>query len=191
MNLFARSSAFPHRGALAARDAVAAEVSTARNINAAGMPAVRFIVPLFFACLLLCTCAASLCTPAPAQAKSYDVDACAIDATLGTDGTLSVVETRSYTFSGDFSLVGRVLAAPNGGACQVSEVSVTGADGVSTQLPRVDFDVQWRDEGGPASPAYAIDEENRPSTPSRTSATGRHRSPGATTTRTRLCATVT
>ena len=159
MNLFAHGSASPHRGALAARDAVTADMSMARNINAAGMPAARFTVPLFFACLLLCACTAFLCVPAPAQAKSYDVDACAIDATLGTDGTLSVVETRSYTFSGDFSLVGRVLAAPNDGACQVSEVSVTGADGASTQLPRVDFDVQWRDEGGPASPAYAIDEE--------------------------------
>ncbi len=170
MNLFARSFASPHRGAPAACGSAAAGMSTIRGINvadvstargtvAAGMPVARFTVPLFFVCLLLCACAAFLCAPASAQAKSYDVDACAIDATLGTDGTLSVVETRSYTFSGDFSLVGRVLAAPNGGTCQVSEVSVTGADGANTQLPRVDFDVQWRDEGGPASPAYAIDEE--------------------------------
>ncbi len=116
--------------------------------------------PLLFACLLLCACAAFLCAPAPAQAKSYEVDACTIDATLGGDGSLSIAETRSYNFNGDFTLVGRILDAPNGGSRQVSDVSITDASGTTTQLPRVDFDVQWRTEGGPSTPAYSIDEEN-------------------------------
>ena len=100
-------------------------------------------------------CAACLAAPAPAQAKSYEIVSDTIDATLGTDGSLSVSETRGYRFDGDFTLVGRILAAPQGGAWQVAGVSA-GTVGTLSEVP---FETGWREEGGPGGWCYSIDAE--------------------------------
>ena len=111
-----------------------------------------------FAALFLFCCAAALLLAQPAHAKSYTVDKCTMDAVVGADGSLSVVETREYDFSGDFTLVGRILDAPGGGSLNVQSVSACGSDGKTVELSPVAFQSGWRDEGGPGGWAYALDE---------------------------------
>ncbi len=81
-----------------------------------------------------------------------------MDAYVGADGSLSVVETREYDFSGDFTLVARMLDAPAGGSSSVQGVSVRGSDGKAVELSPVAFQSAWRDAGGPGGWAYALDE---------------------------------
>ena len=58
---------------------------------------------LWFALLALVSILSAVAlAPGAALARSYEVDGVVIDATVGTDGTLDVVEERSYAFAGSF-----------------------------------------------------------------------------------------
>lgn len=55
------------------------------------------------ACALAAAFVAALGSPTPALARDYEVTAVDIDATVGEDGVLSVVETRTFAFDGSFN----------------------------------------------------------------------------------------
>ncbi len=83
----------------------------------------------------------------------------AIDATVGTDGSLHVVEARTYEFTGRYTLSAIVLDPRDGGSVTVNGVSVIDEDGVETPLARVDFDTRWRTVGGAGDGHYSFDAE--------------------------------
>ncbi|MDO8915743.1 MAG: DUF2207 domain-containing protein [Coriobacteriia bacterium] len=68
-----------------------------------------------------------IASPAMALAKSFTMPSVAIDATILTDGSLAVVEKRSFEFSGDYTRVYWDLEPPAGGA--ITDVAVTGPSG--------------------------------------------------------------
>ncbi|MGI6216704.1 MAG: DUF2207 domain-containing protein, partial [Coriobacteriales bacterium] len=102
----------------------------------------------------------SAARPQEAYAKSYSCPQVSIEATVETDGSLSVSETRTFSFDGSFSAVWWVYdKLPNSDAEVVTDsVSITQA-GTTTELSPVDFQTTWRSYGGPDNSAYSYDEE--------------------------------
>lgn len=103
--------------------------------------------------LVMCACIA----PASAHAKSHTCTSDTIEATVGEDGSLHVVDARTYEFEGRYTLTGAVLDPPPGGEVIVNGVSVIDENGVTTQLVEVPFQGSWRTAGGPPSGYFAID----------------------------------
>lgn len=69
----------------------------------AGRPSSRFVPFLLMACVFAMVCCAfALAAPTVALARDYSISAVNIDATVGSDGTLSVTEDRTYVFDGSF-----------------------------------------------------------------------------------------
>ncbi len=81
-----------------------------------------------------------------------------IDATVAKDGSLHVVDSRTYDFSGTYTLSAIELDPPLRGEEKVHGVSVIEEDGTRTELKKTEFKTQWRTTGGPASGHYAYDE---------------------------------
>ncbi len=71
--------------------------------------------------------ALAVALPARAFAKSFTMPAVRIDARIDPDGSLSVKETRSFEFDGDFTRVYWELEPPAGGAG--TDIAVTGPNG--------------------------------------------------------------
>lgn len=65
--------------------------------------------------------------PATALAKSFSMPVVRIDATIGTDGSLAVLEERSFDFSGAYTRVYWDLEPPAGGG--IADIAVTGPSG--------------------------------------------------------------
>ena len=82
-----------------------------------------------------------------------------ITASVQNDGSLHVVDARTYEFTGQWSLTAAVLDPPENGDVTVSGVSVTDSNGTVTKLSEVPFQTSWRTSGGPASGSYSIDTE--------------------------------
>ena len=80
-----------------------------------------------------------------------------MDITIDQDGTMDVVDARTYTFHGAYTLIGYRLDAPYWGQSEPDGVSVI-EDGVRTDLQYVPFDTDWRTEGGPGDGYWAYDE---------------------------------
>lgn len=113
------------------------------------------------ACLTLAMLAA---TPAQAEAKSYTCPKVDITADATTDGSLEVVEQRTFDFDGDFTAVWWTFdSIPDNGSLKVNGVSLTkvGEDGMPTgetvQLSETSFNLEWREAGGPGTDAYSVD----------------------------------
>ena len=112
---------------------------------------------LFAAMLLVVACACTLAAlPGKAYAKSYTMPQVNIQAQLETDGTLHVVEQRTFDFDGSFSAVWWTLSLlPTNAEFSVNgvrmmEVDDSGAaEGSMSALPEVPFELKWREEGGP------------------------------------------
>jgi len=85
-------------------------------------PRLRRPALIVTAALVLLLAAAS-----PAFAKSFTMPEVRIDARIGADGSLSVTESRSFAFDGDFTRVYWDLEPPGGGA--IEDVVVKGPDG--------------------------------------------------------------
>ena len=117
----------------------------------------RFVLSLIVACVLwlaICACI----VPASAHAsKSHECTSDTINATVVTDGSLRVIDARTYSFEGRYTLTAAVLDPPPGGAAIVNGVSVIDENGVTTQLVEVPFQGSWRTAGGPASGHYSVD----------------------------------
>lgn len=115
---------------------------------------------LFALCVGICC----LCAPSQAYAKSYTMPKVNIMADAQSDGSLHVVEQRTFDFSGSYSAVWWVLDLPTGSnsSLKVNGVSMgTVSEGDSsvqlTELPSTAFDVKWRDAGGPSTTSYSVD----------------------------------
>lgn len=89
-----------------------------------------------------------LIAPAAASAKSFTMPSVSIEAAVGADGALSVQETRSFDFSGDYTRVYWDLEAPAGGS--ITDISVARLDG--TPLPPA------QEDGRPAGFSRVIDQ---------------------------------
>ena len=103
--------------------------------------------------LVVCACI----MPASAHAKSHACTSDTINATVNEDGSLHVVDARTYEFDGRYTLTAAVLDPPPGGTAIVNGVSVIDENGVTTQLVEVPFQGSWRTAGGPPSGYYSID----------------------------------
>lgn len=89
--------------------------------------------------------------------KHHECVSDSIQATLADDGSLHVVDSRTYSFKGSYTLTAAVLDPPSSGAVKVNDVSVVEADGTETELDEVSFEEEWRYDGGPDSGSYALD----------------------------------
>lgn len=89
--------------------------------------------------------------------KSHECTRDVIDATVSENGSLHVIDARTYEFTGTYTLTAAVLDPPSGGEAIVNGVSVTDENGVTAQLVEVPFVSSWRTAGGPPSGCYAID----------------------------------
>lgn len=103
-------------------------------------------------------------TPRQALAEEYSMPQVDIDATVGADGSLHVVEERTFAFSGGYSAAWFSLDLPYNGSLRVNGVWMGDPDDIdmngnviSTPLKRVSFDLDWREGGGPGVSSYAVD----------------------------------
>ena len=119
--------------------------------------AVAGLIVRLFSCLLVLLFSITA-FPSSAFAKSYTMPEVDIQATVGTDASLNVVESRSFDFDGSFSAVWWTFTGlPSNASLQVNAVSLTDADGKAMQLPEVSFVYSWRNAGGPDMDAYSVD----------------------------------
>lgn len=79
-------------------------------------------------------------------------------ATVQTDGSLDIQEERTFTFEGDYSLIGYIFDPPQGGSYELAGVWYQPDGGEKTALTQVGFETRWRDEGGPAPGHFALDD---------------------------------
>lgn len=95
--------------------------------------------------------------PAPAQAKSYSMPEVAIEATADDKGDLTVTETRTFDFDGDFTAVWWYFDnLPSGSQIEIEGVTLAVGD-KTTALSSVPFQSSWRSSGGPGKDAYSFD----------------------------------
>lgn len=92
--------------------------------------------------------------------KKHECTTDNIQVSVQQDGSLHVVDARSYHFTGTYTLTAAVLDPPSGGSVIVNGVSVTDASGTTTALTEVPFQNGWRSAGGPPSGNFAIDKKN-------------------------------
>lgn len=112
---------------------------------------------IFFIAMFLIVAAFSLDLFPNFDEKKHECTADTIQASVQQDGSLHVVDARSYHFTGTYSLTAAVLDPPSGGSAVVNGVSVTDASGATTALTEVPFQASWRTSGGPPSGNYAVD----------------------------------
>lgn len=117
-----------------------------------------------FAIALVLAVLALAALPGSAFAKSYTMPQTDITATVNADGSLHVVEERTFDFSGEFTAVWFTIDPPYGGELRVNGVSLSDANDMdqngnvlSTPLKSVGFDLGWRYEGGPGTTCYSVD----------------------------------
>lgn len=116
---------------------------------------------------LLCMAAvvAIAASPKAALAKSYTCPEVTMSAQAQTDGTLRVVERRTFDFDGSFTAVWWKLGGnlPGNAEVKVSSVRMARLDaegeamGSWEPLPVVAFQLAWRESGGPSGSAYSYD----------------------------------
>ena len=86
-----------------------------------------------------------------------------IEATVQNDGSLHVVEERTFDFDGSFSCVWWILDRMNGVMRIVPNgVQIDFYDRDPEQalvLPEVEFETPWRSSGGPSGDSYSFDED--------------------------------
>lgn len=80
--------------------------------------------------------------PVDEDAPSRSMWSDTLNATLTQDGTMSVSDTRTYFFSGAFTVLQIPLAVPDGASMSSLGVRL---DNGTYSLKRVDFDPAWRD----------------------------------------------
>ena len=113
---------------------------------------------------LACTMVAAL--PAHADAKSYSMPKVDIKAQVETDGSLHVVEQRTFDFNGDFTAIWWDLSGnfPPNVEIKINGVRTGAVNGDGAiagdwkTLPSTPFVLDWRDAGGPGGEAYSFDQ---------------------------------
>ena len=121
-------------------------------------------IAMVFALCAIAALAAIVAMPQQAYAKSYTCPKVDITANAATDGSLDVVEQRTFEFDGDFTAVWWTIdGIPEGGSLKINGVSLTklGDDGMPSgetiQLKDTSFNLDWREAGGPGTEAYSVD----------------------------------
>ena len=132
-----------------------------------GEKAGRKKFPLTLAALMLSLFAIGMLLvlmPGQAFAKSYTMPKVDITANAATDGSLDVVEQRTFDFDGDFTAVWWTFKdLPSNASFVVNSMSMTkiGPDGTpvgeAVSLPNTAFNLAWRDAGGPGKDSYSVD----------------------------------
>lgn len=107
----------------------------------------------------------ALFAPRAAYADSYSIPQVDINAQVETDGSLHVVEQRTFDFKGDFTAVWWTFdGLPSGSHVVINSVRMVpvGFDGQTSGYPlvldSVPFVLSWRDSGGPGIDAYSFDQ---------------------------------
>lgn len=100
-----------------------------------------------------------------AEAKSYECPRVDTTAQAQTDGSLHVVEQRSFDFDGSFTAVWWTFEdLPSNAEVQVNGMRMAQVDGEGNvvgdwvPLQEVTFQLAWRDAGGPGIDAWSFDE---------------------------------
>lgn len=121
------------------------------------------VILLLFAGLAMAAFSLAI-TPTKAYAKSYTMPKVDIVANAATDGSLNVVENRTFDFDGTYSAVWWTFSnLPSNANFKVNSIGVTRVDesgkalGQTTQLPATAFQLSWRDSGGPSKSSYSVD----------------------------------
>ncbi|MDR2672467.1 MAG: DUF2207 domain-containing protein [Coriobacteriales bacterium] len=110
--------------------------------------------------------ASFILVPAPqAYAKDYSSGPVRIDAEVSSDGSMRVVEQRSFDFDGSFSTVWWNLpTAKQGGNVGITVDSVAlrydSRGGDFSALSLVPFKTAWRTSGGPGLDSYSVDNQS-------------------------------
>ena len=120
---------------------------------------------LAFAVFVLAVFAVAALAPARAYAKSYTMPQVDITAEVQSDGSLHVVEQRTFDFDGSFTAVWWTHGAlPENGALQVNGVSIAdlgesgSAESAELQsISETPFNLDWRTAGGPGDTSYSVD----------------------------------
>ncbi len=108
---------------------------------------------LLLAAACLCICA----FPRPALAKTYTSPQTAITADAQSDGSLRVVERRTFQFDGSFTRVWWEIKNDfTVNDVQIGEVDENGEVQFRT-LPEAAFDTDWREQGGPGGFCWSHD----------------------------------
>lgn len=122
------------------------------------------------AAALLAVALATLALPGPlgagqALAKSYECPRVDTTAQVQTDGSLHVVEQRTFDFDGSFTAVWWTFEGlPSNAKVQVNAMRMAAVDSegnvVGDWMPmqQVTFQLAWRDAGGPGVDAWSFDE---------------------------------
>ena len=121
---------------------------------------------LAFAVFVLAVFAVAALAPARAYAKSYTMPQVDITAEVQSDGSLHVVEQRTFDFDGSFTAVWWTHGAlPENGALQVNGVSIAdlgesgSAESAELQsISETPFNLDWRTAGGPGDTSYSVEE---------------------------------
>lgn len=99
--------------------------------------------------------------PSTAWAKDFKMPQVDIVADMQSDGSLHVVEKRTFDFDGSFSAIWWTF---NSGNITVNSMSMTkttqwtsGPETSTVELSEVPFQTSWRNEGGPGKEAYSVD----------------------------------
>lgn len=130
----------------------------------------RYILFMAFACILAACCAVFAAPVCKASAKSYTMPEVNITAQLNSDGSLHVVEQRTFEFDGNYSAVWWTFSnIPDKGNLKVNGIRSISSSSSSAQsstnanasqaktLEEVPFELKWREEGGPAHECYSVD----------------------------------
>lgn len=142
-------------------------VQNVQNMSRTQMGARAHSLPAALALLALClfaALAALAAFPGEAYAKSYSCPKVDITAHVATDGSLDVVEQRTFDFDGAFTAVWWTFDdLPENAMIEVDGVSLTKLDangepvGDPVPLKETSFNLDWRDAGGPGTDAYSVD----------------------------------
>ena len=117
-------------------------------------------VALFFSSLAVFLCCA-FAFSTPALAKDYALTKTDIVANVNADASMNVVQSRTFDFDGEFSLMMIPLGTDQ--AFTINSVTLglnTRAKGEGTALEEVAFQTSWRKSGGPNKSCYSIDKDN-------------------------------
>lgn len=112
--------------------------------------------------VILALCACFFAEPATAFAKDYTMPSVDIQATVEPDGSLHVVEERTFSFDGSFSCVWWEFDSFEPGMEQkINGVQIKFPDAAIPEfeaLKPVPFEKAWRSSGGPGYASYSVDE---------------------------------
>lgn len=134
--------------------------------NGASAASARRVAAVLFAMLAAAflSCAIAIVRPLPAYAESFTISSVNIAAQAETDGSLNIIDQRTFSFEGSATVVKWTLNGLPSDGLTINSVRVAAmsADGQNSGYPQVlsqvPFVLSWRDGGGPGRDAYSYDQ---------------------------------